>query len=54
MRTKGKQKITVNGAEYSLQIRNACSSCSQCDLAVECWDLYHYNAPCMGGFYKKV
>lgn len=47
------ESVTVNGVEYELQKRNNGSSCAQCDLKGECWDIWHYAAPCLGGFYKK-
>lgn len=47
------ESVTVNGVEYSRQPGNNRSSCAQCDLASECWDLWHYATPCYGGFYKK-
>ena len=47
------ESVTVKGVEYIRQSGNNCSSCAQCDLKVECWDLWHYRTPCYGGFYKK-
>ena len=48
------ERVTVNGAEYELQKPNNGSSCAQCDLKSECWDLWHYGTHCYGGFYKKI
>lgn len=47
------ESVTVKGVEYIRQDGNNCSSCAQCDLKVECWDLWHYGTPCYGGFYKR-
>ncbi len=47
------ESVTVKGVEYARQPGNNRSSCAQCDLASECWDLWHYATPCYGGFYKK-
>ena len=46
--------VTVNGAEYTRQDANGKSSCAQCALSSECWDLWHYATPCYGGFYTKA
>lgn len=46
-------EITINGIVYHRQPGNWLSSCAQCDIKAECWDLYHYDTPCKGGFYKK-
>lgn len=45
--------ITINGITYKRMDGNWLSSCAQCDISGCCWDLYRYNAPCKGGFYKK-
>ena len=47
------ESVTVNGVEYVRHEGNTKSSCAQCDLKVQCWDLWHYATPCYGGFYKK-
>ena len=47
------ESVTVNGVEYARQPGNNRSSCAQCELKSECWDLWHYATPCYGGFYKK-
>lgn len=47
------ESVTVNGVEYVRHEGNNLSACAQCDLKVECWDLWHYGTPCYGGFYKK-
>lgn len=47
------ESVTVNGSEYIRQKGNNRSSCAQCDLKSECWDLWHYATPCYGGFYKR-
>jgi len=47
------ESVTVNGVKYARQPGNNRSSCAQCALASECWDLWHYATPCYGGFYKK-
>ena len=45
--------VTVNGVEYVRHPGNNKSSCAQCELSSECWDMWHYATPCYGGFYKK-
>lgn len=47
-------EITINGHRYQRHGGNQLSSCAQCDIAAQCWDLYHYDTPCFGGFYKKT
>lgn len=47
------ESVTVNGKEYIRNKGNNKSSCAQCELKEECWDLWHYATPCYGGFYKK-
>ena len=47
------ESVTVNDVEYVRQERNNLSSCAQCELKAECWDLWHNATPCYGGFYKK-
>lgn len=47
------ESVTVNGADYVRQKGNNRSSCAQCDLKSECWDMWHYATPCYGGFYKR-
>ncbi len=47
------ETVVVKGVEYVRNERNNRSSCAQCDLGSECWDLWHYGTPCYGGFYKK-
>ena len=48
------ESVTVNGVEYARHEGDNRSSCAQCDLKSECWDMWHYATPCYGGFYKKV
>lgn len=47
------ESVTVEGVEYVRNSGNNKSSCAQCDLKSECWDLWHYATPCYGGFYKR-
>lgn len=47
------ESVTVNGTDYVRQKGNNRSSCAQCDLKSECWDMWHYATPCYGGFYKR-
>lgn len=47
------ESVTVNGVEYARHSGNDKSSCAQCELKEECWDLWHYATPCYGGYYKK-
>ena len=48
-----KESVVINGVEYVRHNGNNKSSCAQCDLGSVCWDMWHYAAPCVGGFYKK-
>ena len=47
------ESVKVKGVEYVRHKGNDKSSCAQCDLKDECWDLWHYGTPCYGGYYKK-
>ena len=47
------ESVTVNDVEYVRHEGNTKSSCAQCDLKVQCWDLWPSATPCYGGFYKK-
>lgn len=47
------ETVTVNGKEYIRNKGNNKSSCAQCEIKAECWDMFHYATPCYGGFYTR-
>lgn len=47
------ESVTVNGKEYIRHKRDNRSSCAQCEIKAECWDMWHSAPPCYGGFYTR-
>lgn len=53
MTKKALNSIVLNGITYKRMDGNWLSSCAQCEIKGFCWDVYHYDTPCYGGFYKE-
>lgn len=49
------KKVIIDGITYKLCFNfNGLSACALCQIKTKCWDLYHYNTPCFGGYYMKA
>ena len=53
MSKRALDSITIEGVVYKRMNGNSLSSCAQCDIKSNCWDLYHYDTPCKGGYYQR-
>ena len=52
-----KETIIVDGVTYQLLgllERKGRSACALCEIKSRCYDLFHSDTPCIGGFYKKA